>query len=56
MTHKIFNASNFYGAVAFLSMLAVPAAAEGEMYITAVVLLAILAACAYLSIRESGKK
>ena len=56
MTHKIFNASNFYGAIAFLSMLAAPAAVEGEMYITAVVLVAIFAVCAHLSIKEDGKK
>lgn len=56
MTHKILNASNIFGAIAFLAMLAAPAAVEGEMYITAVVLVAIFAGCAHLSIRESGKK
>ncbi|WP_276950620.1 hypothetical protein [Acetatifactor muris] len=56
MTHKIFNASNFYGAIAFLSMLAAPAAVEGEMYITAAALVVILAGCAHLSIREGGKR
>ena len=56
MTHKIFNASNLFGAIAFLAMLAAPAAAEGEMYITAVVLVVILAGCAHLSIREGGNR
>ena len=56
MTHKILNASNIFGATAFLSMLAAPAAVEGEMYITAAVLVAIFAGCAHLSIREDGKR
>ncbi len=56
MTHKIFNASNLFGAIAFLAMLAAPAAVEGEMYITAAVLVVILAGCAHLSIREGGKR
>lgn len=56
MTHKILNASNILGAIAFLAMLAAPAAVEGEMYITAVVLVVILAGCAHLSIREGGKR
>lgn len=56
MTHKILNASNILGAIAFLAMLAAPAAVEGEMYITAVVLVVILAGCAHLSIREGGNR
>lgn len=56
MTHKILNASNILGAIAFLAMLAAPAAVEGEMYITAAVLVVILAGCAYLSIREGGNR
>ena len=55
MTHKIFNASNVFGAVAFISLILEPAACEGEMYITAAVLLAVFAGCAYLSTKEDGK-
>lgn len=56
MTHRIFNASNLYGAIAFLALLAAPAAVEGGMYITAAALVVILAGCYYLSIREGGKR
>lgn len=50
------NASNILGAVAFLIMVvAIPAAVEGEMYITAAVLTAVMASCAYLSMKEDGK-
>lgn len=55
MTHKIFNASNVLGAAAFISLMLELAAYEGEMYITAAVLLAVFAGCAYLSIKEDGK-
>lgn len=56
LTHKIINASNVFGAIAFLAMLAVPGAVEGGMYITAAVLIAILVVCAYLSIKEDRKE
>ena len=56
MTHRKFNASNLYGVIAFLALLAAPAAVEGEMYITAAALVVILAGCAHLSIREGGKR
>ena len=56
VTHRIFNAGNIFGAIAFLAMLAAPGAVEGGMYITAAVLVAIFAACAYLSIKENRKK
>lgn len=56
MAHRIFNASNVFGAIAFLAVIAVLGAAESEMYITAIALTAIFGACAYLSIREDGKK
>lgn len=54
MTHKIFNASNIFGATAFFALIAATGAVEGEMYITALALLAVFAGCAYLSIRENG--
>ena len=56
MTHKIINASNVFGAIAFLAMLAVPGAVGGGMYITAAVLIAILVVCAHLSIKEDRKE
>ncbi len=55
LTYKIFNASNILGAIAFMAMMFVPAAYEGEMYITAVVLLATFAGCSYLSMKEDGQ-
>ncbi len=56
MAHRIFNASNVFGAIAFLAMLAAPGAVEGGMYITAAALTAAFGACAHLSIKEDGKK
>lgn len=55
MTHKVFNASNILGAIAFMAMLGVAAAVESGMYIIAVVLLGIFAGCAYLSMKEDGQ-
>lgn len=55
MTHKVFNASNILGAIAFMAMLGVAAAVESGMYIIAVVLLCIFAGCAYLSMKEDGQ-
>lgn len=55
MIHRIFNASNMFGAIAFLALIAAPGAVEGEMYMTAVALIAICGICTYLSIREDGK-
>lgn len=59
--HKIWNASNVLGATAFLSMIAAVGTAEWAIendgtYWTTIVLIAVLAACAYLSIKEDGKK
>ena len=51
----VFNASNVLGAIAFIALLLVPAAYEGEMYIIAVVLLAVFGGCAHLSIKEDGQ-
>lgn len=56
MLHRIFNASNVFGTAAFLAMLAAPAAYEGGMYTTSIVLVAIFAGCTYLAIKEDGKK
>lgn len=54
MLNKIFNFTNICGAVAFLAMLMIPAAVEGEAYLTAGVLTAGLALSAYLGTREAG--
>lgn len=56
MTHKIFNASNLFSAIAFLALLTAPAACEGEMYITSIVSVVIFAISAHLAIREDGKR
>lgn len=56
MTHKIFNLSNILGGIALLAMIAVPGAVESDMYITAIVLIVIMTACAYLSVKEDGKR
>jgi hypothetical protein len=56
LTHRIFNASNVFGTIAFLAIIAIPGAVEEEMYMTAAALTAACAICIYLSIREDGKK
>lgn len=54
--NKVFNASNVLGAIAFLLLvIGIPAAVEGEMYITAIVLIVIMTVCAYLSMKEDGQ-
>ena len=53
--NKIFNASNVLGAIAFVAMILAPVACDSEMYITAAVLLAVFAGCAYLSMKEDGQ-
>ena len=53
MIHRIFNAGNVFGAMA---MIAAPGAVEGEMYITAVALIAVCGTCTYLSVKEDGKR
>lgn len=55
MTRKIFNTSNILGAVAIAAMIAAIVAVENEMYITAAVLLAVFAGCAYLAMKEDGQ-
>ena len=53
--HRILNASNVLGTIAFLSMIAVPGSGEGEMYIAAIVLLAVFDGCAFLAMIEDGQ-
>lgn len=60
VTHKIWNASNVLGGIAFLSMIAAVGAAEWAIenngtYWTTMAFIAVLAVCAYLSIKEDGK-
>jgi len=54
--NRIFNASNIFGAVAFLAMLAVPGAVDSGMYMTAVALVMIFGTCAWVSVREDRNK
>ena len=55
MLHRIFNLRNIYGTIAFLSLICAPGAVESEMYVTAVVLVAMVGIFAFLSLREDGK-
>ena len=52
MLHRIFNLRNIYGTIAFLSLICAPGAVESEMYVTAVVLVAMVGVFSYLSLRE----
>lgn len=52
---KILNAENLLRTAAFLALLAIPGAVEAGMYLTAAALGAILAGCAWMASRESGK-
>ncbi len=55
MLKRVFNLRNIYSTTAFVSLvIGVPAAVEGEMYITAVILIAIFGVSAYLAMREDG--
>jgi len=54
ITHKI-NLGGVFGGVAFLSILLIPGAVEGENYILALALMAALVLFASLSAREDGK-
>lgn len=53
--HAIFNASNILGSAALLAMLAACAAVEGGSYITALILIGLMAICARMSMKEDGK-
>lgn len=53
MIHRIFNASNVLGGIAFLAMIAATGAAD--RLLLAIALTGIFAGCTYLSIREDGK-
>ena len=55
VTHRI-NLGSILGTISFLSMLLAPAAVEGESYIVALALVATCGICAYLTIKENGKK
>ena len=55
MLHRIFNLRNIYGTIAFLSLICAPGAVESEMYVTSVVLVAMVGIFAYLSLREDGQ-
>ena len=55
MLHRIINLRNIYGTIAFLSLICAPGAVESEMYVTAVVLVAMVGIFAYLSLREDGQ-
>ena len=55
MLHRIFNLRNIYGTIAFLSLICAPGAVESDMYVTAVVLVAMVGIFAYLSLREDGQ-
>lgn len=55
MLHRILNLRNIYGTIAFLSLICAPGAVESEMYVTAVVLVAMVGIFAYLSLREDGQ-
>ena len=48
--------SKIYGSIALILMLLSPGAVEGEMYITAVVMICGMALFAYLSMREEKKE
>lgn len=54
---RVFNLRNIYSTIAFVSLIiGAPAAVEGEMYITALVMVAIFGISAYLAMREDGWK
>lgn len=54
MVHKVLNASNVLGTIAFLAMITAPGSAE-ENPLLAVALVAVFAGCAYLAMKEDGK-
>lgn len=54
MTHKVFNSSNLFGVIAFIALIASGGAAEGEMWLTAIVLLILFAVSVCMSIKENG--
>ena len=54
MTHKIWNASNVLGAIAFLSMIAAAGTVEENPILT-VAFAEVFSGCAYLSIKEDGE-
>ena len=56
MLKRGFNLRNIYGSISFLSLICAPGAVESEMYVTAVLLIAIMGITAALAMREDGTK
>lgn len=61
VTHKIWNASNVFGGIAFMALMLVPGAWEGAIesggpYIVPIALTAAIPIFTYLSMREDGKR
>ena len=54
VVHKVLNASNVLGAIAFLAMIAALGMVEENPLLT-VALVAVFAGCAYLAMKEDGK-
>ena len=53
---KIFNLPNLLGAVAFMTLIVLPAGfLEAQMYISALACAGVGGACAYLSMKEDGQ-
>lgn len=55
-THRVLNASNVFGAIAYLAMILAPGAVEGGNYILAILLVAAVAVFGHLAVKEDGKK
>ncbi|HIW82671.1 MAG TPA: hypothetical protein H9742_14315 [Candidatus Acetatifactor stercoripullorum] len=56
MLKRGFNLRNIYSSISFLSLICAPGAVESEMYVTAVLLIAIMGITAALAMREDGTK
>lgn len=54
MTHKILNASNVFGTIGFLAMIA--ATGAGENLPLGLLFTAIFGVCMHLAVKEDGKK
>lgn len=52
---KIMNLSNILGAISFLTLICIPGAVEAEMYVTAVIMIAIMGLSAYFALKEDGQ-
>ncbi|MBO5853148.1 MAG: hypothetical protein J6Q61_00250 [Bacteroidales bacterium] len=49
------NLSNILGAISFLTLICIPGAVEAEMYVTAVIMIAIMGLSAYFALKEDGQ-